>query len=130
MIYFGKHNIALLAFSALVATTNAESATSDVPSKLCPTLHNDFMRRQMFFNPNNNGEPFTVEDGAKHTPFLALSEDGATATIVVNVRRRLRIRSRKPIVQSVLIVTILSNTKLPTFFVQKPPRFSIAPTAL
>lgn len=49
-------------------------------SEFCPTMVADFRRRQTAAN-----EVFTYGDAsdAKHTPFLTLSEDGLTGTIVV-----------------------------------------------
>jgi len=54
---------------------------ADSPSELCPTIHADLLRRQL--GEWDAADPYTVSDGTKHTPYLTLSDDGTTATIVV-----------------------------------------------
>jgi hypothetical protein len=74
-------NLSSLLLSA-VATSAAASQ-----SEFCPTLFADFTRRQL--TTFNSTTPYTLADGpdgdakAKHVPFLSVSEDGLTGSVVV-----------------------------------------------
>mmetsp|Transcript_7355 Transcript_7355/g.13369 ORF Transcript_7355/g.13369 Transcript_7355/m.13369 type:complete len:348 (+) Transcript_7355:147-1190(+) len=65
-----------------VASTTATTVVNAAESEFCPTLDADFHRRQ---TASFGGEAVVYEEGtsAKHNPFLTLSADGKTGTIVV-----------------------------------------------
>jgi len=76
---------ALLVAAASALTTTgvlAESEPAPSSSEFCPTMAADLHRRQLAQFAN---ETFVYKDGssAKHIPFLTMSEDGLTGTVVV-----------------------------------------------
>ena len=61
----------------------AYATASSSESEYCPTIYADFVRRQLAnFSPDGI---FIAQEGEsqKHTPFLTLSEDGKSATVIV-----------------------------------------------
>eukprot|EP00571_Detonula_confervacea_P017211 CAMPEP_0172312200 /NCGR_PEP_ID=MMETSP1058-20130122/17014_1 /TAXON_ID=83371 /ORGANISM="Detonula confervacea, Strain CCMP 353" /LENGTH=348 /DNA_ID=CAMNT_0013025593 /DNA_START=40 /DNA_END=1086 /DNA_ORIENTATION=+ len=70
----------LLCLSATLLVSAA--STVFAASEFCPTMYADFHRRQL---AHFSDEVFVLEEGAsaKHIPFLTLSDDSKTGTIVV-----------------------------------------------
>lgn len=66
----------------LLAVASACSALAE-SAEFCPTRNADFNVRQLA--EFSNDEPYGQEEGlsAKHIPFLTISEDGETGTVVV-----------------------------------------------
>ena len=71
-----------LKLSTLLLAASA-TASAFTASEFCPTTYADFYRRQLTHFSNEG--VYRLEEGlsAKHIPFLSLSEDGETATVVV-----------------------------------------------
>lgn len=74
---------AAAAASSSNASSNALALAAASSSEYCPTIYADFVRRQLaHFSPEGI---FIAQEGEsqKHTPFLSLSEDGKSATVIV-----------------------------------------------
>ena len=76
--------LATAAAAAASSSSNALAyATASASSEYCPTIYADFVRRQLAnFSPDGI---FIAQEGEsqKHTPFLTLSEDRKSATVIV-----------------------------------------------
>ena len=83
---FTISTLILGASAAASSSSNALASAAEVSpsaSELCPTMYADFIRRQTaYFNPDGI---FIAADGEskKHTPFVTVSDDGKSATVVV-----------------------------------------------
>lgn len=80
-----KHpSISTLLLGAAAASSSSAVALADESlSEYCPTIYADFVRRQLaYFSPDGI---YVAQEGEsqKHTPFLTLSDDGTSATVVV-----------------------------------------------
>ena len=65
------------------SASNALALAAASSSEYCPTIYADFVRSQLaHFSPEGI---FIAQEGEsqKHTPFLSLSEDGKSATVIV-----------------------------------------------
>ena len=72
----------LLGAAAASSSSNAIALAAE-SSGYCPTIYADFVRRQLAnFSPDGI---FVAQEGEsqKHTPFLTLSDDGKSATVIV-----------------------------------------------
>lgn len=72
-----------MAAAAASSSSNALAYATASSSEYCPTIYADFVRRQLAnFSPDGI---FIAQEGEsqKHTPFLTLSEDGKSATVIV-----------------------------------------------
>lgn len=79
---FPSTSTLLLAAAAASSSSNALALAAE-SSEYCPTIYADFVRRQLaHFSPDGT---FVAQEGEnqKHTPFLTLSEDGKSATVIV-----------------------------------------------
>lgn len=73
-------SLALMVASASAATVAVLADSSEI----CPTLYADFHRRQLAdFSPAGDVFVYVEGESAKHIPFLALSDDGKTGTVIV-----------------------------------------------
>lgn len=73
----------LLLAAAAASSSSSTLALAAESSEYCPTIYADFVRRQLaHFSPDGT---FIAQEGEsqKHTPFLTLSEDGKSATVIV-----------------------------------------------
>ena len=73
----------VVAAAAASSSSNALAHATASSSEYCPTIYADFVRRQLAnFSPDGI---FIAQEGEsqKHTPFLTLSEDGKSATVIV-----------------------------------------------
>jgi desulfoferrodoxin (superoxide reductase-like protein) len=75
--------LSLFALSCAIPELEEKRELGGHDSLHCESLHADFVRRQaMTFNSATVYDTYTAENN-KHVPFIALSEDGATATVTV-----------------------------------------------
>jgi len=83
---FTTRIISTLLLGAAAASSSSSSnaiALAAESSGYCPTIYADFVRRQLAnFSPDGI---FVAQEGEsqKHTPFLTLSDDGKSATVIV-----------------------------------------------
>lgn len=72
-------------FATLLAAASALTTVFAIASEseICPTIYADYHRRQLAHFSDEGA--FVLKEGetAKHIPFLTLSEDGKTGTVIV-----------------------------------------------